>query len=213
MNHRCITLIVDGINVKFVKQYNYLGIILDVEMTLQPLLKHVKKTITTRLFSLRKIRKYITDKTAVTIYKHTILPIIDYSGFLLLSCCVGDRYDLQKIQNDILRVCFRSALIDRMKICDLHKKANLLSLEQRMRKQLLWLMFNMSLDPNNRKIGPRTLRSNNKYILKTDNKVGTKYQRSPFYQGTIIWNELSKDVQFTDNVYEFKKLVKRMYRN
>ena len=139
-------LIVDGINVKFVKQYNYLGIILDVEMTLQPLLKHVKKTITTRLFSLRKIRKYITEKTAVIIYKQTILPIIDHSGFLLLSCCVGDRYDLQKIQNDILRVCFRSVLIDRMKICDLHKRANLLSLEQRMRKQLLWLMFNMSLD-------------------------------------------------------------------
>ena len=83
-----------------------------------------------------------------------------------------------------------------MKICDLHKKANLLSLEPRMRKQLLWLMFNMSLDPNNRKIGPRTLRSNNKYIFKTDNKVGTKYQRSPFYQGTILWNELPKDVQF-----------------
>ena len=133
-------------------------------------LKHVKKTITTRLFSLRKIRKYITEKTAVIIYKQTILPIIDHSGFLLLSCCVGDRYDLQKIQNDILRVCFRSVLIDRMKICDLHKKANLLSLEQRMRKQLLWLMFNMSLDPNNRKIGPRTLRSNNKYIFKTNTK-------------------------------------------
>ena len=73
-------------------------------------------------------------------------------------------------------------------------------------------MFNMSLDLTNRKIGPRTLRSNNKYIFKTDNKVGTKYQRSPFYQGTILWNELPKDVQFTDNMYKFKKLVKRMYR-
>ena len=81
-----------------------------------------------------------------------------------------------------------------------------------MHKQLLWLMYNMSLDHNNRKIGVRNLRSNIKYIFKTDNKIGTKYQRSPYYLGTLLWNELPKDVQFADNVYEFKKLVKRRYR-
>ena len=49
-------LLVDGNLVKFVKHYNYLGIILDEEMTFQPMLKQVKKTITNRLFNLRKIR-------------------------------------------------------------------------------------------------------------------------------------------------------------
>ena len=205
-------LLIDGVNVKFVKQYNYLGILLDEEMTLQPLLKHVKKIITNRLFSLRKIRKYINDKAAVLIYKQTLLPVVDYSGFLILSCCASDRYDLQTLQNDILRVCYRSRLTDRVRISDLHNKAKLLSLEQRMRKQLLWLMYNMSLDRNNRKVGARALRSNNKYIFKTDNKVGTKYQCSPYYKGTLLWNELPKDIQFAGDVYEFKKRVKRRYR-
>ena len=118
----------------------------------------------------------------------------------------------QKIQNDILRICYRSKLVDRIKISELHKKSNLLSLEQRMHKQLLWLMYKMSLDPNNRKVSVRNLRSNDMYIFKTDNKIGTKYQHSPYYRGTLLWNDLPKDVQFSDTVHEFKKLVKRRYR-
>ena len=80
-----VPIIPDGVNVKFVKQYSYLGIILDEEMTLQPMLKNVKKTLNNRLFSLRKIRKYISDKAAVSIHMQTVLPIIDYSGFLLIT--------------------------------------------------------------------------------------------------------------------------------
>ena len=61
-----------------------------------------------------------------------------YSGFLLLSCCVSDRSDLQNLQNYILHVCYRSRLTDMVRILDLHNRSYLVSLEQRMRKQLLW---------------------------------------------------------------------------
>ena len=201
-------LLVDGNIVKFVKQYNYLGIILDEEMTFQPMLKQVKKTITNRLFNLRKIRKYITDKAAVSIYRQTIVPIIDYSGFVNITCCKSDQYDLQKIQNDILRVCYRSHLNDRIKISDLH----MLSLEQRMHKQLLWLMYIMSRDEKDRKVGVRDLRSNTKFIFKTDSKIGTKYQRSPYYQVLYCGMNCPHLYNLLKNVYEFKKLVKRGYK-
>ena len=52
------------------------------------------------------------------------------------------------------------------------------------------------------------MRCNNKYVFKVDNKVGTKYQRSSYYIGTLSWNKLPKDVQFAGSIYEFKKLVK-----
>ena len=73
-------------------------------------------------------------------------------------------------------------------------------------------MYNMSLDQNNRKVCVRYLRSNEKYIFKTDSKIGTKYQHSAHYLGTLLWNDLPKEVQFAETVYEFKKLVKRRYR-
>ena len=36
------------------------------------------------------------------VYKQTILPIIDYAGFLLISCRKDDKNNLQKLQNEIL---------------------------------------------------------------------------------------------------------------
>ena len=137
-----------------------------------------------KIFNLQKIRKYINNKAALAIYKQTILPMIDYSGFLLLSCGIGERSDLQKTQNDILRLCCKITLHDHVNIKELHKKCNIISIKQRMRKQLLvlWLMYRPidSRNADNRKICERDLRSAEKYIFKVDRKVGTKYQRSPF---------------------------------
>ena len=65
---------------------------------------------------LRKIRKYLTFDAAVTVYKQTILPIIDYAGFLLIACKMEDKNDVQKFQNDILRICTMSCLADRVSI-------------------------------------------------------------------------------------------------
>ena len=61
---------------------------------------------------------------------------------------------------------------------------NIISLKQRMHRQLLWLMYIEPKTLTNRKISERDLRSADKYIFKIDSKIGTKYQRSPFYLGT-----------------------------
>ena len=154
----------------------------------------------------------ITEKAASSIYKQTILPVLDYAGFLLLSCNNSDRSDLQKMQNDILRICYRLKLSDQVSIKELHKKSKMLSLEQRMQKQLLWLMYIDSLDVNNRKVNNRVLRNNDKYTFKLDRKIGTKYQHSPFYRGTLLWNELSVHIQTANDVIRFKQLVGSRYR-
>ena len=77
-------------------------------MSLTSFLSDTKKTVINRLFNLRKLRPYITEKSAVpvAIYKQTILPVFDYAGFMLISCNKSDRKDLQVIQNDALRTCY-----------------------------------------------------------------------------------------------------------
>ena len=89
-----------GIKIKFVNTHNYLGITLDCTMNLNPLLKNVNKKITNKNFNLRKIRKNITRDAAVLIYKQTILPLIDYSGFLLIACTKEHKDNVH-----ILRIC------------------------------------------------------------------------------------------------------------
>ena len=49
-------LCIYGENLGFVSKYNYLGIMLDSEMTLEPFYKTILKKVNCRIFSLRKIR-------------------------------------------------------------------------------------------------------------------------------------------------------------
>ena len=124
-----------------VDSYNYLGYLLDSEMSLKPLLSHVKKVTTTIIKVLYKIRKYLNIFSALAIYKQTIMPLFDYSCFLLLSCPKSDREDLQVIQNNALCLCLNIRLNDRVSLVDTHNRSNLISLEQRRCIQLLSLLF------------------------------------------------------------------------
>ena len=99
-------------------------------MTLLALYKNVVKNVSNKIVMLRKIRKYIDNHTAICIYKQTILPILDYSGFLLISMTKAQKNEFQTMQNDVLRFAKNVRLVDRISRKDLHKEANLLSLEQ-----------------------------------------------------------------------------------
>ena len=73
-------------------------------MTLEPLYKNVCRKNDQKLFILRKIRRCITAGAAKAMYMQMILPLFDYNGFLLLSCTLEQKGDLQKRQNDALHM-------------------------------------------------------------------------------------------------------------
>ena len=90
------------------------------------------------------------------IHKQTILPLLDYLGFMLISGYVSDRQELQTLQINALRICFNIRLRDKMSIDLMHYSANLLSLEQRLQKQLLTSMFiYKNRHENVRRVHPR----------------------------------------------------------
>ena len=80
----------------FVKSLAYLGTALDSELTLEPLYKNVRRCVDQKLFILRKIRIYKTEIAAKSMYKQMILPLLDCNGFLLVSCILDQRRELQK---------------------------------------------------------------------------------------------------------------------
>ena len=89
------------------------------------------------------LRKYLTYKATVQVYEQTILPIIDYHGFIFIECNRDKKSDFKIIQNDVLRFCENKILEDRISIDVIHKSANLSSLEQRRVNQLLGIMYKM----------------------------------------------------------------------
>ena len=92
---------------------------------------HIKIITTSKIASLYNIQKYMTTDSALAINKQMILPLFDYSGFLLISCYKTDREDLQVIQNNALRLCLDLRLNDRISFVEIHHRANLVILEQR----------------------------------------------------------------------------------
>ena len=212
VNHPVPFRIMDK-DVKYVQHHAYLGITLDTNMTLIPLLKAVKKRVSNKVFMLRKIRKYLDFEAAVIVYKQTILPLIDYAGFLLLALNKSDLDDLQIIQNDILRICIVSKVSDRVSLVNLHKKCKIISLKQRMQKQLMWLMYVMSRDESYIRVPQRDTRSADKVTFKVPARILPIYERSPYYQGTKLWNGLDRVTQMKDNVYAFKKQINILFKD
>ena len=182
------------------KQFTYLGIILDNEMSLRPLLCDTKKKIINKIFLLRKIRRYIDEDCALLIYKQTILPFFDYAGFMCLSLNIEDKKELQVMQNDCLRYCYNIRRADRVTIVNIHERAKLSSLEQRRIRQLLGLQFLLYKKDTDRHVIRANTRSQQKYVFKVDAKIGKKYERSPYYIGTCLWNKLSKDIQTSEMI-------------
>ena len=172
----------------------------------------MKKRVTGQLFKLRKLRKSITTFCAISIYKQTILPLLDYAGFLLQSINISDCSDLQVLQNDALRTCYNVRRRDRMSIKKLHGEAKLLSLEQRRIIKLLSLMYNHKNCLNVRRPMARNTRNADRFIFYTELINNVKYKNSPYYKGAEMWNHLPRVTIDCDSIYEFKKCLKKLYR-
>ena len=85
--------------------YKYLGIILDMNLNFNKHIENCLKLISHKAFILCKIRKYINVKTAITIYKTMVLPIVEYGDILYDGANEKLLHELQKAQNRILKIC------------------------------------------------------------------------------------------------------------
>ena len=109
------------------------------------------------------------------------------------------------------RPCKRYYLLDRISIHRLHEECNILGLEQRRRKQFLRLMYLNSRKVENIKQPARVTRAVDKVVFNIPGKCDVKYLSSPFYRGTLIWNNLSRNQQRADSVIQFVKLINGLY--
>ena len=154
----------------------------------------------------------MTEHAAIMVYKHTILPFLEYAGFMLVACNIDERRDLQKCQNDALRVCTRVKLTDHVRIEALHERCKIISLEQRRGIQSLLIMYKKSKDFTMHKVFPRNMRRSTHTVFKTDSKEGGLYKRSPYFQGAKLWDALPNDVIELPDIFTYKAMLKRMNR-
>ena len=99
-----------------------------------------------------------------------------------------------------------------MSIVQMHRRAKLLSLEQRRQVQLLNLMFiYKNRHENARRIHGRNNRAANIYSLTRERYHNNKYKNSPYYKGAFLWDSLPISVRQSVSLSEFKGGLKRVY--
>ena len=103
-------------------------------------------------------------------------------------------------------------MLDKVAVAKIHDSIGVLSLEQRRQKQLLCIMFMHAKKGKSRKVTNRNTRSQTKYVFQVPAKMGKKYQKSPYYLGTRLWDTLDKTPQEISCKYLFKKYIEKLYK-
>ena len=158
-----------------------------------------------KLFTLRKIRPYISQRVSALIYKQFILPILDYADFLFDSTVKRELDLLDKIQERALTIIGRGQVNNKT----VESTYSIESLKSRRRKHHLSLMYRISkieayLDTSRPEI---ILRNRDKIKFVTAKTKLTKVTKSPYYRGVSLWDMLPQQVQRATTKVRFKKLI------
>ena len=144
----------------------------------------------------KKIRQFINEEAALSIYKSTILPIIEYADFVYDYNIKYINNKLQQIQNQGLYTVFNQhflPLLQRDSTETLHRQAKLYRLYHRRRLHLLSFAFGLSKNENlldDRDI--HTRRHDGKlFVIPKINHY--KYIQNPTFRSYTCWNELDID--------------------
>ena len=94
---------IDQRKIELVMTYLNLGIILDEHLTYEAHMNKLIGRIAAKNAQLKRIRRYITEKAALLIYKKAILSIMEYGDIYLISAKAELKRRLQVLQNRALK--------------------------------------------------------------------------------------------------------------
>ena len=202
----------NGLQVEEVDSYKYLGTILDNRLNGDHQYSKLTKDLGFKLKTFGKIRRYLTNRAALTVYKSTILPIIDYNDYFQQLWTADKKHKLQKMQNWGLRIVY-SNVQPKLSEQELHLEAGLDTLENRRTYHMLILMYNRAKNPDmldNRDLPTRQF---DKVKFKVITPNVRKAFKSPNYLGAELWDRLPRDTQLSRTIHDFKRKCRTHIRD
>ena len=183
-------------------------------MTWKDHVDEVVKKISKAIGALKRVRPFISVKTALQIYHALIRPHFDYCSSVWDECNVTLCDKLQKLQNRAARVITKSSY-------DVSANHLLTSLRQdnlaKRRKKLKAILMFKILDG----LAPDylqdlfSIRTTKYYVRNLEMKLNlakpnTNYLKKSFsYRAASLWNNLPNNLRTIESVRSFKKEVNR----
>lgn len=200
---------IDSVRLELVNNYKYLGLLFNSQLTFQEQTHKTLGMVASKINALHYLKRYVNWKILLTIYKTTILPIMEYSNFTYPLIAKNLILKKQRLQNRALKIVFSHE--PDLSIEDMHINSKLTSLSQRADKQILLMMYKRSLSPNLYKQLPSDgiTRSNLKIRFDNPKPNIEQYKYFPQYYGTKLWDKLDGTVQRSDSYALFKSRLPR----
>ena len=203
---------VNGTNISNVQTYEYLGMILDNKLSMNEHVNNMWKKANAKVGILSKIRRFITERTALNIYKCMIRPHMDYIDFVVDSSTTEYISKLDRLQNKAIRRIEYCAIKEQRKDTEfLHAKYNLELLHLGRKRNLVEIIHKTTknIDPIDPARPMIDLRSKPKVKLKSKFTKITKVFNSLLYRGSRLWDKLPVNLQKEENKIRFKTEINR----
>ena len=188
-----------------VAAYKYLGTTLDSTMTATNQLNKLNQTLALKLKTLRKMRCFISENTALLLYKTTILPIIDYNDIIYRLLTQQQETKLQRTQNRALRTVYKGKQLSTQ---EMHELGKLDTLTVRRDIHLLALMYKRATNPEYVDNTKRKTRTTTGTQLRVPHPKTDKMTRAPVYAGSKLWNTLPQTIRSQATYDKFKIAVR-----
>lgn len=204
-------ILIDKVQIKNVKSYNYLGLTIDDKLTWDDHTDAIVRKLSGLIAALRKLSPYMNDKCRKMIYYSYIVSVLTYTMPIWSNTSQHNLNRLQRLQNKAIKSIYN--LDNHTPTETLFKKfpyMNILKLKYFECCKFLFKIQNKLIKSkiNLRKraeIHGRNLRNANTF---SNNMLRTnKGKQSPVYSSTVLFNELPQTIASTTN---FKKFVKEL---
>ena len=150
----------------------------------------------------------MTEKATLDVIKTMFCSIVDYGNIFLSSCNEGDLKDIQTMQNNALRCCYKITDPRNHHIHDLHSAANIIMVDIRRDRQILTCIW------RNIKKGFITLMVPTRQTRFTEGPTiylpvprTELFKKSVFYYGANLWNKLPLNIRVQEDIDSFKTLL------
>ena len=151
------------------------------------------RIVSHKIIILSKIRKSISEDTALYIYRSMIAPILDYGDIIYAGGLSGSLDKMQKLENRALRVCLD--VHHYLPVIVLHQEADIPNLIVRRSCNIKKYMYKQQND-DSLLVKPNIMtRLHKGNIFKTQKPCLETFKKNLLYNGALTWYSLPAEVR------------------
>lgn len=217
-----LTLEIDGTEIERVEVFKYLGVHIDHKLTFKEHIDCLVKKIARKYGMLVRLRNHLTFWSKIYLYKTLVAPHMDYCSSVLFLASDTHLSRLQKLQNKFMRFILNCNKYTHIRT--MLETLQWQSVKQRIIFNVLVLIHKLTNNHLPEYLTNILVRGRNVHEHRTrqidDLRVVpftmTSNQKSIYYRGIQIYNQLPIDLKNARSIGEFKRkcseLIKAMYR-